>query len=88
MLNNKFKETQEEENEIIMSITDKYGIGTLDPESGKFVPSDVQIKANVAEKIKEYEDKKPPVPEPKKATTSPISDALDKAVEEGKINQK
>ena len=91
---NKWKENQLEENETIMSITDKYGIGTLDPDTGKFVPSDAQIQMNIDKKIKEYEKNKGPLPEPKKPATNtkssgtPISDVLDKAVEDGKINQK
>ena len=36
LLDEKFKETNTRENSLIESITEKYGIGTLDPKTGVF----------------------------------------------------
>ena len=36
----KFEETQKEEVELTNKITEKYGLGTLDPNTGVFTPSE------------------------------------------------
>ena len=38
-LNNKFHETQKEEQELLKSMNDSYGDGTLDVENGVFIPN-------------------------------------------------
>ena len=38
-LQNKFTETQKGEQKFIEEITKKYGDGTLNPETGKFIPN-------------------------------------------------
>ena len=38
-LNNKFLETQKEEQELLKSMNDSYGDGTLDIENGVFIPN-------------------------------------------------
>ena len=81
ILTRKFEETQEIENKLINDITDKYGIGTLNPDTGTFTPSEEQVQSNVDKQMKNYDDKV-------KKSSSPISDALDQAVKEGKLNQK
>ena len=81
ILTRKFEETQEVENKLINDITDKYGVGTLNPDTGAFTPSEEQVQSNVDDQMKNYDSKV-------KKSQSPISDALDEAVKEGKINQK
>tara|TARA_Y100001963_G_scaffold142969_1_gene213206 strand:- start:870 stop:1181 length:312 start_codon:yes stop_codon:yes gene_type:complete len=41
-LKNKFSETQTKEKDLVDSLSEKYGSGTLDPESGEFKPSENQ----------------------------------------------
>ncbi len=38
-LKNKFVETQKNEQKFILEITEKYGDGTLNPETGTFIPN-------------------------------------------------
>ena len=83
LLTEKFTETNKTENELIDEITAKYGIGTLDPESGTFTPQSVkqqqQDKGINSAMHSDYIQKPP---------TSPISDAVDNAVKEGKLTEK
>ena len=81
LLTKKFEDTQDTENKLINDITEKYGIGTLNPDTGTFTPSEEQVQASVSEQMENYDEKI-------KKSSSPITDALDEAVKEGKLNQK
>lgn len=39
-LNKQYKETREEESKYAKELSDKYGVGTLDVETGNFVPKE------------------------------------------------
>ena len=44
-LENSLKQIQEEEQKFLDGITDKYGQGTLNPETGVFIPSESENKS-------------------------------------------